>query len=252
MKRLLYILPALALMVLSCTPEPRADYLISQRNPYVGENVRFTSVSEHSNSVSWLMGDGFTYNAFVVDHYYSDPGYFYGELTAFGSSGGWDKAPFTIDVIGSMVTIEVRDYETDVLIPDVEINLFNTLEDWDTGDLNLAPHGPFYTDRYGETSIYDLSYQRYYVDAYFRQGNYGYHNWFLGAEDVVWIETQLLYGPDVNRFIAYVDAVEFLDKKAAAEGRRSDKGSLKDGSAAKGATERELKENKFKEGSRRK
>jgi hypothetical protein len=119
-----------------------------------------------------------------------------------------------VEVTGSELTIIVKEYWDEYVIPDVEIFLFQTLEDWDTGDVGLAV-GPFYTDRYGQVTISGLSYQRYYVDAYYRVGNEGFVNWDLGFEDVGYIETQLLTGWQYHTFIAYVDAVVFEEKKSA-------------------------------------
>ena len=148
----------------------------------------------------------------------------------------------SMDVIGSEITIEVREIGQEFLIPGVEIYLFKTLDDWDTGEIDLAI-GPFYTNSYGEVTIDGLSYQKYYVDAYYRVGNEGYVNWLLGADDVYWIETQLLTGWETHYFTAYVEAVVF-DGTKSAEARS---GRLPMSPAAgqkKAAGERVKKENK--------
>ena len=109
-------------------------------------------------------------------------------------------------------------------------------------DIDLAI-GPFYTDSYGQVTIDGLSYQKYYVDAYYQVGNEGYVNWLLGAEDVYWIETQLLTGWETHFFVAFVDAVIFDAKKS--QGDRT--GRLPMSPAAgelKGAGEKVKKENK--------
>ena len=67
---------------------------------------------------------------------------------------------------------------------------------------------------YGEVTIDGLSYQKYYVDAYYQVGNQGYVNWLLGQDDVDFIETQLLTGWQTHFFIAYVEPVEFTKKKS--------------------------------------
>jgi hypothetical protein len=214
MKRLIYILPLLSLIVISCQREPYADAAVDLNPAFVGEYVRFTSFSTNADYVEWDMDDGFMYTEPVVDHYFVDPGSYNVTLRAFGSKGGVSTAVIPMEVIGSEITIEVREYYDEFLIPNVEIYLFRTLDDWDTGDIDLAI-GPFYTDSYGQVTIDGLSYQKYYVDAYYQVGNEGYVNWLLGADDEYWIETQLLTGWETHFFIAYVEAVEFTKKKSA-------------------------------------
>ena len=170
MKRLLTILPLLSLIVTSCYREPFAEATVDLNPAFVGEYVRFTSLSTNADYVEWDMDDGYTYNTSVVDHYFVDPGQYDVTLRAFGPKRGVSTAVVPMEVIGSEITIEVREYWEEFLIPDVEIYLFLTLDDWDTGDLDLAI-GPFYTNSYGQVTIDDLSYQRYYVDAYYQYGN---------------------------------------------------------------------------------
>jgi PKD repeat protein len=245
MKRLITILPLLSLLVISCHREPIADATVDLNPAYVGEYVRFTSYSTNTNHVEWDMDDGIMYTESVVDHYFVDPGFYDVRLTAFGDKGGVSTALIPMEVIGSAITIEVREYYDEYLIPDVEIYLFKSLDDWDTGDLDLAI-GPFYTDNYGQVTIDGLSYQKYYVDAYYRVGNEGFVNWNLGDEDTYWIETQLLTGWEDHFFVAYVDAVIF-DAKKSAEAEEVRKGRIPYSPAAgqlKSAGDRPQKENK--------
>jgi PKD repeat protein len=246
MKRIIAILPLLSLLVISCHREPFADATVDQNTPYVGEYVRFESLSTDYEYIEWDMDDGITYSTPVVDHYYIDPGAYNVTLRAFGKKGGVSTAVIPMTVLGSEVKIIVRDYEFDDLIPNVEIYLFQTLADWDTGDINLAI-GPFYTDSYGEVKIDGLSYQKYYVDAYYQNGNTGYVNWLLGADDVNWIETMLLTGWEYHTFIAYVDYVTFNAKKSAPALEEPRKGRIPVSPAdgqKKATGHRPLKENK--------
>ncbi|MDF1575455.1 MAG: PKD domain-containing protein [Bacteroidales bacterium] len=218
MKRLIYILPLLSLMVISCNREPLADATVDLNPAYVGEMVRFTSYSTNAESVEWDMDDGFIYNTSVVDHYFVDPGYYDVRLSAYGVKGDISTAVIPMEVIGSAITITVEDIDNEgTYIPETEIYLFRSLADWDTGNLDLA-FGPFYTNSFGVVTIDGLSYQKYYVDAYISYGNTGYVNWLLGEEDEYWIETQLLSaGPSIDHyFTAYVEYVSFDKKKAAA------------------------------------
>lgn len=226
MKRFIHILPLLSLMVISCNREPYADFTVSQNPTYVGQPVRFTSYSTNTDYVEWDMDDGFMYTDPVVDHYFVDPGWYDVSLRAFGTSGGVSSAVMPMEVIGSEVTIIVEDIDYEnTFIPDVEIYLFYTLDDWDTGDLDLAI-GPFYTNGYGEVTISNLSYQRYYVDAYISYGSEGYVNWGLGEYDAYWIETKLLTGWEIHSFIAYVEYVTFTGKKAAPSVEEERKGRI--------------------------
>jgi len=248
MKRLIYILPLLSLIVISCNREPFADATVDLNPAYVGEMVRFTSYSTNAESVEWDMDDGITYVGPVVDHYFKDPGFYDVQLRAFGVKGGVSTAIIPMEVIGSEVTIIVEDIDNpNTYIPEVEIYLFRTLADWDTGDLDLAI-GPFYTNSNGVVTIDGLSYQKYYVDAYVSYGNTGYVNWLLGEDDPYYIETQLLSGLDDHTFIAFVEYVTFDKKKAASVVEEERKGRVPASSAAgQLKSARSMKENKISE-----
>jgi len=250
MKRIITILPLLSLLVISCHREPIADATVERTDPFVGEYVRFESYSTNYDYLEWDMDDGITYSTPVVDHYFVDPGAYDVTLSAFGHKGGVSTAVIPMTVIGSKVTIVVQDVDYDDLIPNVEIYLFRSLADWDTGDINLAI-GPYYTNSIGEVTIDGLSYQKYYVDAYYQSGNSGYVNWLLGADDVAWIETMLLTGLEYHTFYAFVEYVTFDGKKSASNLDEPRKGRIPASPAAgqKNATrqDRPLKENKFSE-----
>jgi len=250
MKRLFTILAALSLIATACQKDPYANAIIHPNPAYVGEDILFTNTSTDADYTEWDMGDGATSTAYHVSHFYYDPGNYTVTQRSFNDKGAVSIASYMVEVIGAELKIIVQEYWDEYVIPGVEIYLFRTLDDWDTGDIGLAI-GPFYTDTYGELIISGLSYQKYYVDAYYRSGNEGYVNWELGAEDVIYIETQLLTGWQDHTFIAYVDAVVFDEKKAAPaiEGER--KGRIPFSPAAgqkKSAGEkRPVKENKSSE-----
>ena len=251
MKRFITILPLLSLIVISCNREPIAEASVDLNPAYVGEYVRFTSHSTNTDYVEWDMDDGFTYSTPVVDHYFEDPGFYDVTLRAFGSNGGVSSVMVPMEVIGSEVTIIVEDIDYEnTFIPDVEIYLFRTLDDWDTGDIDLAI-GPYYTNGYGEVIISGLSYQKYYVDAYISYGATGYVNWLLGEDDPIWIETQLLTGVDIHSFIAFVEYVTFDGKKSAPAVEEGRKGRVPvtpaSGQLKSAGKDRSLKENKTSE-----
>ncbi len=247
MKHLLTILAALSLIATACQKDPIANASITPNPAYVGEEIFFDNYSTNTDYTEWDMGDGSTSTAYNVKHSYVDPGNYTVTQRSFRDKGGMSAASYVVEVTGSEVRIIVKEYWEEYVIPDGEIYLFRTLEDWDTGDINLGI-GPFYTNKYGEVTIDGLSYQRYYVDAYYQIGNQGYNNWILGGEDVVWIETKLLTGWEYHGFVAYVDAVIYDEKKSASATKEVRKGRIPFAPAPgqKKATgqDRPLKENK--------
>ncbi|MEZ5072331.1 MAG: PKD domain-containing protein [Bacteroidales bacterium] len=215
MKRLLAILPILALLATSCYKEPYAEVVVTPNPAFVGEDIEFTNLSLNGRDFEWNLGDGTTSTYFDLVHYYVDPGKYTASLSAYGKKGDASTVYFDVDVTGSSLTVEVRDYETEALIQDASVVLFHSLNAWDEANYDNIVAEAF-TDGYGECTFSNLSYQRYYVDVYWRSGDVGWVNWILGAEDVVWIETQMLPGGYNHKFIAYVDYVTFTDKKKSA------------------------------------
>ncbi len=253
MKHLLTILAALSLIATACQKDPIANASITPMPAYVGEDITFTNLSSNTDYTEWDMGDGSTSIAYNVIHSYYDPGTYTVNQRSFRDKGGNSSASYMVEVIGSELKIIVQEYfdvgaEPGALIPEAEIYLFYTLEDWDTGDIGLAT-GPFYTNDYGEVTISNLSYQMYYVDAYYRSGNTGWNNWILGGEDKYWIETQPLTGWEYHTFVAFVDPVIYEEKKSASATNEVRKGRIPYAPAAgqKKATgqDRPIKENKF-------
>ncbi|MEA3461488.1 MAG: PKD domain-containing protein [Bacteroidota bacterium] len=228
MKRLITILPLLSLLVISCHREPYADATVDLNPAYVGEYVRFASYSTNASYIEWNMDDGYTYNEPVVDHFFVKPGAYDVRLSAFGDKGGISTAVIPMEVIGSIVTIVVEDIDYEgTLIPDVEIYLFESMGDWNTGDIDLAI-GPFYTDNYGEVTIDGLDYKEYYVDAFLDMGAWYYANWWLGDDenDTYWIETQLLTGWEYHTFYAYVGAYDWPESKKSTNAEDLRKGRI--------------------------
>ena len=221
MKRFIFILPLLSLIVISCHREPFAEASVDLNPAYVGEYVRFTSYSTNTDYVEWDMGDGFSYTEPVVDHYYVDPGSYDVALRAFGTKGGVSTAIIPMDVIGAELTVVVRLW-TDIdggedpgyLLPGAAVTLFPTLDDWvdfTNGSETL------YTDSYGECTFTGLSYQHYYVDVW----EVDHNNLQLASEDVGWIETPMLEGAYYWTFEAMVDYEPENKKSAAVSDRAS-------------------------------
>lgn len=215
MKRLYTILPILALIVAGCQPEPYADAIITPNPAYVGEEITFDNYSVNTDFVEWNMGDGATSSSFNVLHYYTHPGAYNVTLRAVGHRGDADIVSFTVDVVGSELKVIVEEFYDGFLIEGASVVLFDNLDDWIEGDWENKGVAEAWTNQYGEAFFSGLSYKKYYVDVFYRVGNEGYHNYFLGDEDPIrWIETQELPGGWDHTFIAYVDAVEFFDKKS--------------------------------------
>ncbi len=250
MKRVLTILPILTFVLAGCNPDPFADFIIDPNPGYVGEDILFTNISDNAQSAEWDMGDGSVSSAFNVTHFYYDPGFYNVTLRAFGKRSGVNTVVYEVEVIGSELKIEVLDFDTEVRIEGASVVLFTSLDEWYEADYDNVVDEQF-TNSAGVCYFDNLSYQKYYVDVYYRVGNEGYVNWLLGEDDVFFIETQQLPGGFDHTFIAYVEPVTFDDKKAAAVStdRPALRPPLRDlRSTLKSAgAERAHKENKFSE-----
>lgn len=247
MKRLLYILPILALIAASCTKDPYADARIAPNPAWVGEDVEFTNLSTNAKSVEWDFGDGTSSSMANVLHFYYDPGTYEVTLRAFGKKNNVNVARFMVDVDGSELEVVVMEKDTEYLIEGASVLLFASADDWYEGDYDKAVAEEF-TNRFGECVFSGLSYQRYYVDVYYQVGNEGYVNWLLGEDDIGWVETQELPGGWDHTFIANVEFVEFTDKKGTGQMLRPDtRPRTMDlrSQTRKSATDRPVKENKF-------
>jgi len=247
MKRYLLIVPILALIATGCYKKPFADGNVRPNPAWVGEQIEFLNLSQHSTRWEWDFGDGNVGTSANMVHSYTFPGSYEVILNAYGKKGDVSRASFIVVVDGSAITIEVKEYYEEYLIEGASVLLFETLEEWNDGSYELAVDEQF-TDQYGRCTFTNLGAKEYYVDVYYRVGNEGYHNYFLAEEDLGFIETQVLEGGFDHFFIAYVDAVIWEGKSAAKEDMRPavripyrQENSLQKGAAAK----RELKENRF-------
>ena len=220
MKRILAILPLLSLIVISCNREPFADATVDLNPAYVGEDVRFTSYSTNTDYVEWDMDDGIMYTTSVATHYFIDPGFYDVSLKAFGKKGGVSTAVIPMEVIGAELTVVVRLW-TDVdngeapgyLLPQASVRLYPTLTDWEN-ETNMVAEA--FSDSYGECTFTNLSYQQYYIDVW--EANHD--NYTLAAEDVAFIETEMLDGSYYYTFEALVD---YYAKKSTTSNERPQK-----------------------------
>ncbi|MFO7934970.1 MAG: PKD domain-containing protein [Bacteroidales bacterium] len=236
MKRLLFILPILSLILTGCYKDPYADAIITPNPAYVGEEIYFDNISTDAEQFEWNMGDGTIYNGVHVSHYYNDPGIYLVSLKAFGKKGGVSTATFEVEVIGSQLKVIVEEYYDEYPVPNASVILYPTLNDWEN---ETNPVDEQFTNAVGECMFTGLSYQRYYVDVWEED----HDNYTLASEDVGFIETQLLEPGYDHTFIAYVDYYEPTAKKSTSRSTQKEL-MMKEGETGK---KRPLKENKFSE-----
>lgn len=234
MKRLITILPILALLLAGCHKEPFADAIITPNPAYVGEDISFTNVSVNAESFEWNLGDGTISTAFNVTHFYDDPGTYLVSLTAFGRKGGVSTATFEVDVIGSQLKVIVKEYWDEYVVPNASVILYPTLQDW-IDETN--PVEERFTNAVGECIFTGLSNQKYYVDVW----EQNHDNYTLASEDVGFIETQLLEPGYDHTFIAYVDYYETTAKKSTSRSGQKEMMMKEEGTVQS----RELKPNRF-------
>lgn len=231
MKRILAILPLLSLIVISCNREPFADATVDLNPAFVGEYVRFTSYSTNTDYEEWDMDDGIMYTQPIVDHYFVDPGDYDVTLRAFGTHGGVSTALIPMEVIGAELTVVVKEYYDDYVLPEASVILYPTLTDWEN-QTNMVAEA--FTDSNGECTFTNLSYQEYFIDVWEAY----HHNWDLAAEDVEFIKTPMLEGAYYWTFEALVDYFPDGAKKSAI-GERPQK-SLKAAPAGEKRTPKDL------------
>ncbi len=234
MKRLLTILPILSIILAGCHKDPFADATFSPALPYVGEDINFTNYSTNTEYSEWDMGDGTVSSEFNVIHFYYDPGQYNVTLKSFGKKSGVSTLSFAVDVTGSELKIIVKEYYDEYLLPGARVILYPTLDDWDA---ETNPVVTAFTDKNGECFFSNLSYQVYYVDVWEQD----HDNYILAADDVGFIETQLLEGGYDHTFIAYVDYY-LPDAKKSVSSTLEKKKLMKEEASGEG---RALKPNKI-------
>lgn len=238
MKRFINILPILAIMIAGCHREPYADGIVNPNPAWVGEDITFSNRSTNTDYVEWDFGDGTMSSSFTAMHRYIDPDDYNVALRAFGTKGGVNTWSFVVEVWGADLTVVVQlwtppDEPEGYFVSGASVILYPTLNDW----INQTnPVDEQFTNQYGEASFGGLSYQSYYVDVW--EANHD--NYQLAAEDVGWIETQMMDGSKYQTFYAFVDYYPDGKKSAA---RTTDRAEVsKEGTIG---PKRELKENKL-------
>ena len=202
MKRYIYIMLVLPLVMYSCEMSPRAYFMATPGDPVVGEEVLFTNESENALSFEWDFGDGYVSNEVHPSHVYNSSGSFEVFLTAWTRNGLSDKASLTIDVrIPTLLEIEVLEYYEQYPVKGASVILYRTLADWDK-ETNMVIEG--FTDKDGLVVFSGLDNIVYYADVWEKD----HDNYTLRNEDVGFIRTPEIMPNKINRFIAYVDKAD--------------------------------------------
>ncbi|MFC2120272.1 PKD domain-containing protein [Bacteroidota bacterium] len=215
------IIILLAFGLFSCEKGPLAGFTVPYSTVEVDEIIDFHNTSLRSNDFEWDFGDGYYSTKHNPSHSYSDPGTYEVSLKAYSNSSDMmDVVYLTVYVLEqTSLEITVMEWDTDNVIPDVEITLFTSIRDWEDEE-----NGEFIglTGGNGRIFIEGLDPIRYYIDAW----NTDYNNYTLATEDVGFIETDILEANTVNYFIAEVDYDPGVKSKS--DSKNSGSKNLKD------------------------
>ena len=227
MKRIVIFSAIIPFLLFSCTKDPYADFTVSKTLAEVGEVIYFTNRSFDANSFEWNFDDGNYSTNFNVSHFFEDPGQYTVSLTAFGKGSRFDRALIEIDVIDAVGSLEVTvlEYIDRYPVYDASVRLYPTVPDWED-ETNMIVEG--FTNTQGRVIFTNLTAnRRYYVDVW--EANHD--NYELAADDVGFIETEVVLPNRMNYFTALVDYYE-TGKKS-----QSDRKSLKKSAKERANTE---------------
>lgn len=199
MKKLIYLLLLLPLLLVSCESSPIARFSADPGNPVVGEEVWFTNESDNAYDFEWDFGDGYISNEPNPIHKYTSTGSFTVILKVWSKSGMTDESSLILNVkIPTLLEIEVLEYYEGYPVEGASVILYPTLTDWEN-ETKMVNEG--FTDAEGKTVFSDLQNIVYYVDVW----EATHDNYTLKIEDVGFIRTSEVMPNKINRFIAYVD-----------------------------------------------
>ena len=168
---------------------------------FIGEEIIFNNQSQGFTHVSWDFGDGSSSAEISPDHVYSSPGLYSVKLVAYGPDGTTVTTISDINVYegtNSTVRITVLEYYDQYPVENASVVLYESVEDWE-GENN--PSQECFTTKLGKCVFEGLKNQKYYVDVWEQNHN----NYQLAAEDISFIETQILEPGYIHDFFAYVD-----------------------------------------------
>jgi PKD repeat protein len=217
MKRFLLIIPALAMLMAGCHPDPNASFMVSSHRVQVYESIDFTNTSSDlPGACEWDFGDGTYVKAIHATHFYEHAGVYTVTLRLYDHSRFVSEASTTIEVVTTSLAVIVKEYGTDVRISNASVILYPTQDDWNY-ETNAIVEGT--TDNDGVVVFDNLDPAIYFVDVWHEN----YNNYQLASEDVGWIMTDQLLPDAVTEFVAYVD---YVGATKSTEGKKSGKYQL--------------------------
>ena len=199
MKKSIYLILALSILMFSCQRAPVASFVVSDITVLEDEDVYFTNSSLDAAIFEWDFGDGTFASAPNVVHSYDQSGVYNVKLTVWSKNGNKrDEAYQTITVIEpAILEVEVLEYYDLYPVQGASVILYPTYQDW-LDETNMIDET--FTDHDGFVVFTYLMPGRYYVDVW--EANHD--NYTLAEEDIAFIETDFLAG-GLNYFLAYVD-----------------------------------------------
>ena len=202
MRNIFFIFILFPVFFTSCEIRPDAFFFTDKVQAYIDEDIVFTNDSYNAVEYEWDFDDGYISYSINPVHSYSASGTYEVMLTAISKTGEKDRAYQTIEVISpTILEIEVREWTDDYLIPDANVRLYPTLDDWDA-ETNMQAEGN--TNSNGKVVFYNLGPYVYYVDVWEENHN----NFDLrGYQNNDYIRIQQIIPNQVNTYVAYVDYV---------------------------------------------
>lgn len=201
MKKILYIMFTLPILLISCEILPDAYFSVDKVEAVVGEEVFFTNQSDNSVSFEWDFGDGSFSDVANPVHIYTGSGTFQVELKASSKTGLVSKAYQTITVkVPTLLEIEVLEWLDHYPVINASVILYPTLADWDN-ERNSITEG--FTDANGIVVFSGLGKFVFYADVWEANHN----NYTVREDDPDLIRTPVVMPNQITRFVAYVDYV---------------------------------------------
>ena len=205
MKRILILGTLAAIILTACEVHPYADFAVRDAVVQPGDAVYFTNLSERAVSYEWDFGDGTYSNNVDVVHTYSKEGTYPVTLTATSKDGNVDRVTIDIDVYYTVLDVIVTDIDNpQYVVTNAEVTLYYTLEDLDN---RVNKVDIKYSNSNGTARFVGLDEDYYYVDISADDGYYWITNYFLGIDDVSYIETPVLQAGIISTFTAFVEFI---------------------------------------------
>jgi len=198
MKKLFILYAGVALIMTGCRIKPEAGFTVESRVVEAGEDIYFTNTSLDAVSYEWDFGDGYiSYETHPV-HHYNATGTYSVTLTAYSRDDLADRVYMDIIVLPqTVVNILVLEYYDEYAVPDAEVTLYYTYDDWYE---YTHPVITGLTNQVGEVEFYHVEGGPYYVDIW-----EDYHdNEQLGLEDSLNVKIDVTEN-EVNLWTLYVD-----------------------------------------------